>query len=177
MKYLPVPPDLYRINRERFLQRMKPNAIAIFKANPSVNENGDALYPYKANSNIVWLSGVVQEATMVLILSGGADFGPKEVLVIQRPDPLKEKWNGHLLRKEEARQLSGIEEVLFLDELPFKMQAWIYRSEFIYLATNEHDKAPLDSVRPDLDFAKQIMERYPLHRYERAAPILKELRA
>src|SRR6476661_3407735 len=109
MKYLPIPSKLYTQNRQRFIKKMKPNSIAIFHSSPVLPENGDAVYGYKANSDVVWLSGIVQEKTMVILYPGNADTAAREVLVVQRPNEHLEKWNGHLFRKEEATAISGIQ--------------------------------------------------------------------
>lgn len=176
MKYLPIDQKLYLKNRERFIKAMKPNSIAIFNASPVIAENGDAVYAYKANSNVTWLSGVVQEQTMVILYPDNKDQSAREVLVVQRPDELLEKWNGHLLRKEEATAISGIRNVQYLDSIDAQLQVWMHHAEYVYLDTNENDRRG-DVLRTDLQFVEQIMKRYPLHKYERAAVIMKELRA
>lgn len=177
MKYKSINPKLFVTNRKRFAKMMKPNSIAIFNANPAVSENGDAVYNYKPNSDIFWLSGIIQEKTMVILYPDNADKTAREVLVIQRPNELLEKWNGHLLRKEEAQQCSGIENVQFVDNIEAQLQVWMHHADYVYLDTDENDRAGLDVLRPDLLFVKQFMQRYPLHHYERAARIMKELRA
>lgn len=176
MKYLPINPVLYKKNRERFIKAMKPNSIAIFNANPVIAENGDAVYNYKANSNITWLSGVTQEQTMVILYPDNKDTAAREVLVIQRPDELLEKWNGHLLRKHEATELSGIQNVQYVDSIDAMLQVWMHHAEYVYLDTNENDRRGT-VLRTDLLFVEKIRKEYPLHKYERAAVIMKELRA
>lgn len=155
---------------------MKPNSIALFNASPVIAENGDAVHAYKANSNITWLSGVVQEQTMVILYPDNKDQSAKEVLVIQRPNEMLEKWNGHLLRKEEATAISGIQNVQYVDSIDAMIQVWMHHAEYIYLDTNENDRRG-NVLRTDLQFVNQIMVQYPLHKYERAAVILKDLRA
>ncbi|WP_118951426.1 aminopeptidase P family protein [Taibaiella helva] len=176
MKYEPINPDLYRHNRERFAKHMKSNAIAIFQANPVVAENGDAVYTYKANSDVVWLCGVVQEKTMVILYPDNPDPKAKEVLVIQRPNELLEKWNGHLLRKEEATAISGIANVQYVDSIEDQIQLWMHHADTVYLDTNENDRRGA-VLRTDLLFVHDFMRQFPLHRYERAARIIKEVRA
>ena len=156
---------------------MKPNSIAIFQANPVLPENGDATYAYKANSDVVWLSGVVQEKTMVILYPDNADQSAREVLVIQRPNELLEKWNGHLLRKDEATAISGIKNVQYVDSIDALLQIWLHHADTVYLNTNENDRLGGELFRPDLLYVQQIMKRYPLHNYERAARIMKEVRA
>lgn len=54
------------------------------------------------------------------------DVKYKEVLVIVRPNELKEKWDGHRLRISEAQNISGIETVIYLDSLEAFLQPWIH---------------------------------------------------
>lgn len=177
MKYLSIPSKLYTQNRQRFIKRMKPQSIAIFQASPVLPENGDAVYPYKSNSDVVWLSGIVQEKTMVILYPDNADTTAREVLVIQRPNEHLEKWNGHLLTKEEATALSGIQNVQYVDSIDAMLHMWMHHAVTVYLHTNENDRLNIENPRIDLLFVHDFMRKYPLHQYERAARIMKELRA
>lgn len=177
MKYLPIPSKLYTQNRQRFIKKMKPNSIAIFPANPVLPENGDAVYNYKANSDVVWLSGIVQEKTMVILYPDNLDASAREVLVVQRPNEMLEKWNGHLLRKEEATAISGIQNVQFVDSIEAQLHMWMHHADTVYLNTNENDRLNTENPRTDLLFVHDFMKRYPLHQYDRAARIMKEVRA
>lgn len=177
MKYLPITPKLYTQNRQRFMKKMKPNSIAIFHYNPVLPENGDAVYAYKANSDVVWLSGIAQEKTMVILYPGNADKNAREVLVIQRPNEHLEKWNGHLLRKDEATAISGIQNVQYVDSIEAQLHVWMHHADIVYLNTNENDRLNTENPRIDLLFVHDFMKRYPLHQYDRAARIVKELRA
>src|SRR5690606_9358990 len=105
------------------------------------------------------------------------DGSAREVLVIQRPNELLEKWNGHLLRKEEATAISGIKNVQYVDNIDASLQLWIHHADNIYLSTNENDRRGTEVLRTDLPFVGQIMNSFPLHNYERSARIMKELRA
>src|SRR5829696_6477736 len=105
MKNFPLNPELFITNRKRFVEKMKPNSIAIFASNDEVPVNGDALYPYKQNSNLYWLSGISQENSMVILFAGNPDAKYREVLVLVRPDELKEKWDGKRLQKNEATEV------------------------------------------------------------------------
>src|ERR1051326_434448 len=115
MKNLPLNPELFKSNRKRFIEKMKPNSIAIFVSNDEVPSNGDALYPFKQNSDLYWLSGIAQEDSMVILFPDNPDKKNTEVLVLVRPNELKAKWDGKRLRKEEATAISGIEKIVWLD--------------------------------------------------------------
>ncbi len=176
MKYLPLNPQIFVDNRKRFTAQMDNNAIAIFNSNDELPLNGDAQYKFKQNSDLFWLTGIEQEDTMLVLFPNNPDPKYREVLVLVRPNALKEKWDGHRLRGHEASKISGIETIIWLDTLDASLQPWIHLSDTIYLNTNENDrKANLVPVR-DYRYAEMMKQRYPLHHYKRSARLMKELR-
>lgn len=177
MKYLPLDPAIFKDNRKRFVAQMEKNAIAIFNSNDELPTNGDALHKFKQNSDLYWLTGIEQEDSMLILLPNHPDKKMREVLVLVRPNELKEKWDGKRLRSHEARAISGIESIIWLDTLDGILQPMIHLADSIYLNTNENDrKANLVPVR-DYRFAQEMKARYPLHQYKRAARIMKDVRA
>lgn len=114
---------------------------------------------------------------MLVLYPDNADKKYREVLVVVRPNEMKEKWDGHRLRIKEAQDISGIETVVFLDSLEAMLQVWVHHAETIFLNSNENDrKANALAVR-DYRYAKEMRDKFPLHQYRRSAPILKDLRA
>lgn len=177
MKYLPLDPAIFIQNRKNFVARMDKNAIAIFNSNDELPSNGDALHKFKQNSDLYWLTGIDQEDTMVILFPNNPDPKFREVLVLVRPNEMKEKWDGKRLRAEEAKKISGISTILWLDSLEAVLQGWVHLADTIYLNTNENDrKGSLVPVR-DYRYAETMKKRYPLHQYKRSARILKDLRA
>ncbi|HTD94301.1 MAG TPA: Xaa-Pro aminopeptidase [Chitinophagaceae bacterium] len=176
MKNLPLNPQLFIKNRERFAARMKKNAIAIFVSNDEVPSNADAIYRFKQNSDLYWLTGITQEESKVILYPDHPDPKYREVLVLVRPNELKEKWDGKRLRAEEARTASGIQTIVWLDILDGLLQPWIHEAETIYLDSNENDRKASLVQSSDYRYIQEMKARYPLHQYERAARIMKELR-
>ena len=172
-----IRPEIFTANRKRFIKAMDRNSIAIFNSNDELPMNGDALYRFKQNSDLYWLTGVLQEDTMLVLFPDHPDPKMREVLVLVRPNELKEKWDGKRLRRAEATAISGIGTILWLDSLDGILQPMIHLADTIYLNTNENDrKANLVPVR-DYRFAQEMKERYPLHQYKRSARLMKDLRA
>lgn len=177
MKFQPIVPELFTKNRQRFLKAMVPNSIAIFVSNDEWPSNGDALHAFQQNSDLYWLSGIQQEDSMVILYPGNPDPKYREVLVLTRPNELKEKWDGRLLRAGEATAISGIQTVVWLDSIDALLQQWMHLADQVYLDSNENDrKASLIRTR-EYRFIDEMQHRYPLHQYHRAARIMKELRA
>jgi len=177
MKYFPELPALFTENRARFVAALEPGAIAIFVSNDEMPMNGDAHYAFRQNSDLYWLSGITQEDSMVILFPGHPDPRYKEVLVLVRPNELKEKWDGRRLRAEEAKKISGIGTILWLDNLDALLQQWIHLADFIYLDTNENDRKGGPLITRQYRFITEMKEKYPLHRYRRSARILRTLRA
>jgi Xaa-Pro aminopeptidase len=177
MKYLPLNAELFIQNRKRFIEKMESGSIAVFNSNDELPFNGDATHRFKQNADLLWLTGIEQEDTMLILFPGNPDPKYREVLVLVRPNELKEKWDGHRLRTKEATAISGIATIVWLDALDGILQPWIHLADIIYLNTNENDrKANLVPVR-DYRYAEMMKQRYPLHQYKRSAVILKQLRA
>lgn len=177
MKHLPLDPRLFAENRKRLIRELAPRSIALFNSNDEMPVNGDALYPFKQNSDLFWLCGIPQEETMVILFPDNPDAQHREVLVLMRPNELKEKWDGHRLTAEEGRRLSGIQRIVWLDELEPLLQRWMHEAENVYLNTNENDRKAAGVETRDYRFARELQRLYPAHRYERVAPIMKKLRA
>ncbi|MEI9957302.1 MAG: aminopeptidase P N-terminal domain-containing protein [Ferruginibacter sp.] len=140
MKYLPLNSEIFVQNRKRFVERMDKNSIAIFNSNDELPVNGDAIYKFKQNSDLLWLTGIEQEDTMLILYPDNPDPKYREVLVLVRPNELKEKWDGHRLRTHEATAISGIKTIVWLDSLDGVLQPWIHWVDTIYLNTNENDR-------------------------------------
>ena len=177
MKYLPLNLEIFVQNRKRFVDRMEKNSIAIFNSNDELPTNGDQLHRFKQNSDLYWLTGIEQEDSMLFLFPDNPDTKYREVLVLVRPNELKEKWDGHRLRAAEATAISGITTIIWLDVSEGMLLPWIHLAETIYLNTNENDrKANWVAVR-DYRYAEMMKQRFPLHNYKRSAQLMKDLRA
>jgi Xaa-Pro aminopeptidase len=177
MKYTPLNNAIFTQNRQRFVKQMQKNAIAIFTSNDEVPSNGDALHGYKQNSDLYWLCGIVQEDTMLILFPDNPDPKFREVLVLVRPNELKEKWDGKRLTVQQAQAISGMQTILWLDALEALLQPWIHLADTIYLDSNENDRKASWLRTREYRFIDEMKSRYPLHHYMRAAKIMKELRA
>ncbi len=177
MKYAPLDPQIFIQNRKRFVSKMQKNSIAIFISNDEYPTNGDALHDYKQNTELYWLSGIEQEGSMVILFPDNPDPKFREVLVLVRPQELKEIWDGKRLRANEANTISGIKTIVWLDVMDASLQQWVHLADAIYLDSNENDRKNNLLRTNEYRFIDEMKARYPLHTFCRAASIMKELRA
>ena len=177
MKYTPLDTQIFIQNRKRFVSKMQKNSIAIFVSNDEYPLNGDALHDFKQNTELYWLSGIEQEGSMVILFPDNPDPKYREVLVLVRPQELKEIWDGKRLRANEANTISGIKTIVWVDVLDGILQQWVHLADAIYLDSNENDRKNNLLRTSEYRFIDEMKARYPLHNFCRAASIMKELRA
>ena len=175
MKYAPINPELFKLNRKRFTRKMISDSIAIFHSNDLMPRNGDTFYPFRQNSDLFYLSGLDQEETVLVLFPDCIKDQFREIAFIKRTDEYIAIWEGHKYTKEEARQVSGIEKIYWLDEMDSILNELILLAKRIYVNPNENDRFHSEVATRNMRFAKKLMDRYPAHKYHRAQPILKKL--
>lgn len=114
---------------------------------------------------------------MVILFPGHPDERYREVLVLVRPNELKEKWDGRRLRAEEARAISGIATVVWLENIWGMLRQWIHVADSIYLDSNENDRRGGPLITREYRFIEELRKEFPLHVYRRSAKVLRGLRA
>ena len=105
----PLQEDL-RARRERAMEKLGPDALAIFWSAPVRVYSHDVEYEYRQDSNLLYLTGIDQEDT-ILVLMPGNDTR-REILFVREADPRREHWTGHTLTPAEATAQSGIQTVM-----------------------------------------------------------------
>lgn len=176
-KYHTLNKELFILNRANFIKQLKANSIAIFNSNDEHPMNGDAYHNFKQNSDLFYLSGVDQEDTILVIYPDCVLEEFCEALFIKRTSDAMVTWNGYKLSMEQAREVSGIKNIYWADEYEVKMRPIINYASNIYLSLNENDRSIISTPYKDLRFAQMMRDKYPLHEFERATPILHRLRS
>jgi len=177
MKYTPLSKDLYRRNRAKFAAKMAKNSVAIFNANDILPTNADGTMKFRQNNDLFYLCGIDQEETVLLLAPDCPNPAWREVLFLRETNEHIAIWEGHKYTKEEAEAASGISSIQWLSAFELIFNSVVNLSERIYLNTNEHLRAGVVVETRDARFIKACKEKYPLHSYERSAPLMHALRA
>jgi Xaa-Pro aminopeptidase len=85
------------------------NSILIVFSTPEKNKTNDVDYPYRQQNNLYYLTGITQPDTTLVLFPGNSKR--KEFLFISDRDPRRESWTGKILSHDEAKAISGIENV------------------------------------------------------------------
>jgi Xaa-Pro aminopeptidase len=175
MKYDRVNPELFKINRKRFVKEMKPASMAIFHSNDLMPRNGDQHYQFRQNSDLFGLSGLDQEESILILFPECVKKEFCELAFIKKSNQKVATWEGHKYTKEEASTLSGISKIMWVDDYQRILNQLVLMAERIYLNVNENDRYHSEVESRDLREGKKLRSKYPFHHYERAQPILKEM--
>lgn len=176
-KYLPIDKQLFISNRKRFAALLNPNSIAVFNSNDILPTNADGSLRFKQSSDLFYLSGIDQEESILIIYPDAKDSIHKEVLFLKETNEHIAIWEGHKLTKAEATAASGIDKVYWLNEFKTIFRSLVVEAESIYVNTNEHVRAVVETETREARFVKWCMNEYPVHIYKRSAPLMHNLRA
>jgi len=177
MKYEAFDSQLFIENRKRFAASLKSNSIALFVSNDIMPTNADGSMGFVQNADLFYLSGVDQEETILLIYPDAVTKSHKEILFVRETNETIAIWEGAKLTKEQATKTSGIKNVQWIHHFDQVVKSIILQAEHIYLNTNEHSRKYINTETAEMRFNKTILEKYPLHKIERSAPIMHKLRA
>lgn len=177
MKYLPIDRQLFIKNREKFAAKMAPNSMAIFNSNDIYPISADSTLPFAQHRDILYLSGVNQEESVLVIFPDCPKKENREILFLKETNEHIAVWEGEKLTKEKALETSGISTVYWLQEMEKVLFELMTQAETVYINTNEHYRANVETETRDARFIKWLKEKYPAHTYKRSQPIMQRLRS
>lgn len=176
MRYEPIPAELFIRNREKLRGLLRPGSIVIVHSNDVLPTNADGTMGFRQNSDLYYLTGVDQEETVLVLMPDAIEPREREILFVRETSEHIAVWEGEKLTKERAREVSGIARVEWSHTFESFLHRLLPQVERVYLATNEHLRASTVVETRNARFIKDCQARYPLHRYERLAPLMHRLR-
>lgn len=179
MRYQRINQQLFIKNRKCLLKEIKNNSVVVVNANDVMPTNADGTMRFRQNSDLFYLTGVDQEESMLVLCPDFPDEKFREVLFLRETNEQIALWEGHKLTKEEAREATGIKTVLWTADFNkiFHTMMVMGNVENVYLNTNDHYRADVSVDSRDQKFIRWCQQKYPLHYYERLAPIMHRLRS
>jgi Xaa-Pro aminopeptidase len=177
MRYEPISQRLFVENRKRLAACLPANAMAVVNANDTCATNADGSQATIVNSDLFYLSGVEQEQTILIIYPDADEEKHRELLFLREPTADMEIWEGRKLTKEFARQLTGIQNIHWLSEFPRLFHRLVCECDHVFLNSNEHKRAIVETETREARFVAETIRQYPLHNYRRLAQVMHRLRA
>ena len=177
MKYHAINPSLFITNRKNFTAQMKPNSLAVFNSNDIYPISADSTMPFEQHRDIFYLSGVDQEESILVLFPDCPKEKHREILFLKETNEHIAIWEGEKLTKETALKTSGIKTVYWLQEMEKILFEIMTQCETIYINTNEHYRASVETETRESRFIKWLKDKYPAHAVAKSNPILQRLRS
>ncbi len=176
MRYLPIDKSLFIGNRKRFRELIQKNSAAIFFSNDQQPRNGDQYFAYRQQSDFYYLTGIDQEKSILIIAPDIKTKKYREMLFLIKTNEKIAIWEGHKYTMQEAREISGIENISWIEDYELVLKEVMMVTPNIYLNRNEYPKFFPEIVGRNERLGSKIKSEFPLHNYLRSAPLLSNLR-
>lgn len=104
--------DFHKGRREKLREKLPPNAVAVFFANPVRNRSNDVDYVYHQDPNFYYLTGYKEPDAVLLIFkdkqtaNNGAQYD--EIIFVQPRNATAEMWTGRRLGDEGVKLKLGL---------------------------------------------------------------------
>ncbi len=177
MKYHPIDRNLFIKNRKNFASQMKPNSLAVFNSNDIYPVSADSTLPFAQHRDIFYLSGVDQEESILVIFPDCPKEKHREILFLKETNDHIAVWEGEKLTKEKAFETSGVKTVYWLQDMEKIMFELMTQCDTVYINTNEHYRANVETETREDRFTKWLKNKYPAHSVAKSNPILQRLRS
>ncbi|MCL2753955.1 MAG: aminopeptidase P N-terminal domain-containing protein, partial [Defluviitaleaceae bacterium] len=171
--------EFYAKNRENFAGIMEDNSVLVIYSGVAPVMRGDRYYDYSPQRNFLYVTGI-DRAGMAFMMRKDKKGEVTCRIYLERYDEHTAKWDGAAMTIEKAQEISGIEEVGFMDELDEHLGgssrgAFVReRCKIVYL---DLEHRGLDAPNtPELNLAGRIREKFPVVTLIDAHPMFARLR-
>jgi len=176
MRHEQIQNTLFIKNRRKTALAMAQNSCAIINSSDEMPKNGDQNFRYRQNSNMLYLTGIHQERTVLLLCPEHLNPDYREILFIRKADKTLEIWEGHKYTKSEASEISGVKNVKWLSAFESTLNEIMFQTDNLYLVSNENYRYSTEVPTRDSRFIETMKKQFPLHNFKRLSPILTNLR-
>lgn len=176
MKYHRIPNSLFIKNRRKFTDQMCPASLAVFNSNDIYPVSADSTLAFAQHSDILYLSGADQEESILLLFPDAINPAHREILFVRETNAHIAVWEGPKYTKEQAREISGIETIMWLSDFDRVFFDLMTEAHSIYFNTNEHYRQAVETQTREDRFIAKCKRDFPAHSWHKSQPILQEIR-
>lgn len=159
------------------MAQMKPSSLAVFNSNDIYPVSADSTLPFAQHRDIFYLSGVDQEESILVLFPDCPKAKHREILFLKETNAHIAVWEGEKLTKEKAFETAGVKTVYWLKDLEKVLFELMTQCDTIYINTNEHYRANVETETREDRFTKWLLNKYPAHSVAKSNPILQRLRS
>lgn len=107
--------DFFKRNRQNYLDKCLNGSLSIFYSGKVFQKTADQDFDFEVDKNFYYLTGINQADVILAMVKDNSKT--RSVLFVEKNDPVLIKWVGKKIEKEEAKEISGVDEVYYLDDI------------------------------------------------------------
>ena len=158
------------------MDQMYPASLAVFNSNDIYPVSADSTLAFAQHSDILYLSGADQEESILLLFPDAINPAHREILFVRETNAHIAVWEGPKYTKEQAREISGIETIMWLSDFDRVFFDLMTEAHSIYFNTNEHYRQAVETQTREDRFIAKCKRDFPAHSWHKSQPILQEIR-
>lgn len=164
----------HQLRRKRFYKNLSEGEALILFAGSAPRKTADATYPFFANRNFYYLTGVLQVDSIFLAANRGGVV--EETLFIHEKSPMAERWNGYRISHEEASEYSGIEKIADLGTFDQVLGELLNSGSVtaLWYDFDKYDEGRRDA--PQNKHSESVLSAHPALTLKNAYPLICEAR-
>ena len=149
----------FEARRQAMFSQMEDNSLLILYSGEAPHRSADAYYLFEENKNFFYLTGLRRENMILLMKKAGGSC--TSMLFIEQADPSAERWTGKMVTVPEAKEISGIQDVRFLDRFEPLLQYMLNGNDFKACYFDCHRNRLSDLPDYNLVKAQQFQKDFP----------------
>lgn len=167
---------MFKKRREKLVDLMPDHSVLCIFSGKAVYSVGDEQYPFSVDRNFYYFTGLDKENMVLMLVK---NKGVSEYLFIEPYDAMMAKWIGGRLLPEQAKKISGVQQVLNISNL------WD-RIHYVcdYLFDREHEinffcdfTTQFDGQKREAHFfSEELKEKYPYVNVKSGTRMMRQLR-
>lgn len=153
--------NFYKGNREKLYASLPNGTLLVTFSGKEVIKTADEFYPFYANRNFVYLTGVDRKEFILAAFKD--DDKVEEKIFIQPKNLMVERWTGTRLSPEEVSEKSGIpmENILYEEDFNDFFERKYGAGKIKNIACDLYKNASTDRDNEDVIFARRIKKSNP----------------
>ena len=167
------------IRREKLFESIPENSVVLVFSGVSKIISEDEFYPFVANRNFFYLTGIEQENSVLMLIKTPGEH--KSYLFLDEYNELKERWTGKRLSFEKASQISDLANIYSNNTFEEMLSMALAKENNMYgqisnLFVDLSNEIKIKENCSTQLFAKEMEEKYTHLKVENIYPHIVELR-
>ena len=121
--------------RQRLMAEIGPGNAVLIAAAAIKLRNGDSHYPYRQDSDFLYLTGFNEPDAVLLLRPGQTRTDqqqPEQILFLRPKDPVRHLWDGPRLGVEAAPTTLGVDQAISIDDMDHELPRLLADCDEIY---------------------------------------------